>query len=1429
MATTSMPYTDGPAQSAGLVCLTKALKPEKHVEAKAIDIVAVHGLSAEPGVNIWQAVDGTLWLRDLIPKDIKGARVFAFHYNAQPLYAGQQDSLESTASTLLSAIAAARQDIPSTRPLVFICHGLGGLLVESALNYALTNPSAYPAIEVAVKVVVFLSCPQRPSEVPWPSILIRCAVDGVNTGRPVSETTYRGVLDWLNQQAQHLESIPKDFKKNASRHKIKVVSCYEQIPTASQPQCSLDEYTGALGLKTEKVQMMGGCDHHSLAAFSSKEGANYKFIVSAIKKARKAAANASEPAPPAAPGVPRDMQNTEPVLPPGPPHPVPLPLPQAAPSLAMPTPLFAGGTSTHSTPSNGQSAPQGPGSIFTQSTSRHSVSPVTPISPTYSIDPSKMKIARRPVGLPPSKRSSPGGTPVAASIRSLSSASNHSGHASVNAQPLHRPGPLRSVSQSSVMPPSNMPAHASTRSLSDTSPIPSQLQPTSNQLTHHFSHQSLPGQIVEDPAQGIVPLRRQSRVKSIKSIDGLPEGVVVQARRQTLETRAPPPDVQRGIELPQNHAHHPFSGATQRPPGPIPNPPLAIQQNTAVQHTRSVSQPLAQYPAVPHPPPTARFMHSTHPPHQLSRPPLRQPPMPQRPGHVQAPQAHFQPPQALNPGPAQQLPHSNPMQMARPQNPVQIAPVKTKKAKKTPKVSKKEQRQLALQQQQPHPQGVPLQPVQPKISKKEQKQLLKHMGAHPPIQPYHPPTGGPLQRPMKTSAIKLPPAQTPLGAPNPPKQAQAHPPRPLPQSAPTHGPSLDRAIQPTKPAKKPSLFSRMFGGSSHHHTPSPPPNPHAQASGAIGRPLPPSFSGPTGPGLAGHQPVPMPNRPPKPKGGSGPGHGFGSGWGHNHPSGHGSGHGPYHGPHHGANGPGHASHSPQAPGHGHGHSPIHGQDPHHSHSHTGSHPGNHPGSHHSSPNYSKPSLHSHATNNNHSPNGTGTDPNGNGPAQTTSIENPPSTSPVSPTEPGTGFSNIGPGTVGGPEPNEPGEQTNTTNTNVNANINGQQWPGYTPTSYPQGQNPTSPGLSDPQNTGVNNPPAPPPYPNGPSNGGFDPRYSNPNDPIHPGYSNATSTQPWNNTGTYDPSHPGDYDPPYNPGFAGNDPQSQSQPQTGTYVYNSGPSGSLDGSNPWQTQQAPYGSSPGPTPGQPGVYDPTAPGGTDRSITAQHQPGGFYHFANASPAGHTPSGQQPPGAYQATNVNPSGVGMGGLIAAGVGGAALGGLAAAGIMHEVHNGSDGQDETEGEDEDEDEDSDDGEDGGDDDTDEDGDDENSDDEDGSDDDEDEDDDEEDSGEDEDEDEDDEGGAEEGDDDDGDDEDEDNDEDNDENEDQDDDDDNDDDEDDEDDENEDDDDEDDDDEDDDDEDDDDEDDDDEDDDEDDEDEDEDDDGAYSYDEDDY
>lgn len=123
---------DGQGLTAKLVRQTKIPKPDKHDEAKAIDIVAVHGLTP------WGSYAGpSFWLHDFIAKDIRGARVFTFDYDAKAVWlcGAPLNNIQGASRILLAEIAAIREGVPVTRPLVLICHGFGGFIVESVSLY----------------------------------------------------------------------------------------------------------------------------------------------------------------------------------------------------------------------------------------------------------------------------------------------------------------------------------------------------------------------------------------------------------------------------------------------------------------------------------------------------------------------------------------------------------------------------------------------------------------------------------------------------------------------------------------------------------------------------------------------------------------------------------------------------------------------------------------------------------------------------------------------------------------------------------------------------------------------------------------------------------------------------------------------------------------------------------------------------------------------------------------------------------------------------------------------------------------------------------------------------------------------------------------------------------------------------------------------
>ncbi|KAF4151656.1 hypothetical protein CNMCM6069_003279 [Aspergillus lentulus] len=288
--TTPIPLS-GRGPTAKLVRQTGIPKSSKDDETKAIDIVAVHGLTP------WESYTGrSFWLRDFIAKDIRGARVFTFDYDVKAVWLCEAplEGIQGATRALLAQIAAIREEVPSKRPLVLICHGFGGFIVESCLNDAFTH---FPTIFDCILGVIFLSTPQRTSpEVPWATLLKRCASDGLPLGWSQVELSSLGDLSWAESGVVALRDISEGFKAKAkATKKMKLLFCYEDVPTPPQQECSLNEYCAALGLRREKVELMVGCSHLSMASFLSRKDENYQRIISVIKKMRNSALKDTEP------------------------------------------------------------------------------------------------------------------------------------------------------------------------------------------------------------------------------------------------------------------------------------------------------------------------------------------------------------------------------------------------------------------------------------------------------------------------------------------------------------------------------------------------------------------------------------------------------------------------------------------------------------------------------------------------------------------------------------------------------------------------------------------------------------------------------------------------------------------------------------------------------------------------------------------------------------------------------------------------------------------------------------------------------------------------------------------------------------------------------------------------------------------------------
>ncbi|CAG9990746.1 unnamed protein product [Clonostachys byssicola] len=178
-----------------------------------ISIVAVHGLNprsrddTEHAWNTWRnRASGRLWLRDDLPKSTPDARIFIYEYNATAVYGKDKSTFVDKSNELLEALRAERDD--EERPVLFLAHSMGGLLVKQALINAGMNPK-YRMIKHMTKGIAFFATPHHGGDttlVGLGSIATKIArTAGLQQGDDVLETLKSGTIfsDVIHEHWRH--------------------------------------------------------------------------------------------------------------------------------------------------------------------------------------------------------------------------------------------------------------------------------------------------------------------------------------------------------------------------------------------------------------------------------------------------------------------------------------------------------------------------------------------------------------------------------------------------------------------------------------------------------------------------------------------------------------------------------------------------------------------------------------------------------------------------------------------------------------------------------------------------------------------------------------------------------------------------------------------------------------------------------------------------------------------------------------------------------------------------------------------------------------------------------------------------------------------------------------------------------------------------
>ncbi|KAK7409054.1 hypothetical protein QQX98_008758 [Neonectria punicea] len=253
-----------------------------------IDLVAVHGLNHSNtnfhAEKTWTASNNSMWLKDFLPKALPTARVLLFGYNANVAFQTSIAGVREQAENLLNRLKGKRKNAME-RPIIFICHSLGGLIVKRALITSKATDT-YKSIQNATYGIAFFATPHRGgNNTALGSIaasIARCALKNpTNT-----------FMEALKKDSLFADDLVQDFRQQLEDYYI--LSFFETRPMKKYGLIA-DQESATLGLPLDREKQIAlDRDHSHICKFESIESDDYEQVIENIEELAKTALQAVE-------------------------------------------------------------------------------------------------------------------------------------------------------------------------------------------------------------------------------------------------------------------------------------------------------------------------------------------------------------------------------------------------------------------------------------------------------------------------------------------------------------------------------------------------------------------------------------------------------------------------------------------------------------------------------------------------------------------------------------------------------------------------------------------------------------------------------------------------------------------------------------------------------------------------------------------------------------------------------------------------------------------------------------------------------------------------------------------------------------------------------------------------------------------------------
>ncbi|KAF8544651.1 hypothetical protein BDD12DRAFT_906355 [Trichophaea hybrida] len=252
------------------------------------DVIAVPGLAGHAFGSWKNRETQQMWLKDLLPHDVQNIRIMSYGYDNHLLGQGKAENrLLDYQRLLIQDIENARSSVKKTRPIIFMGHSLGGILILQALIECKRN-RAHTHILDALHSIIFFGTPHQGMR----TYDLEEMVDAESGGY---ETSRHNLLRQLREGSEFLENQKEDLSYIWEEYRPKIISFYETAPTPTVERSDSGSY-GRDGKESEMVNRFSAQlyipteqrvpveeNHTNMVKFASAEDRTYRTVVRYMK------------------------------------------------------------------------------------------------------------------------------------------------------------------------------------------------------------------------------------------------------------------------------------------------------------------------------------------------------------------------------------------------------------------------------------------------------------------------------------------------------------------------------------------------------------------------------------------------------------------------------------------------------------------------------------------------------------------------------------------------------------------------------------------------------------------------------------------------------------------------------------------------------------------------------------------------------------------------------------------------------------------------------------------------------------------------------------------------------------------------------------------------------------------------------------------